>query len=652
MSTQHNELAVVLGGNAGETEVFAGQELQRYLEKITGAKVPMGPKAPDDVVVLAIQEAPADKAAEFCEEGYRIETTDAGLLLTGGKPRGILYSVYDFLERLGCRWYYMDPEDEVVPQLGTADVISIVRSGLKVEESPDFSVRLLEFLIYDLGPDGTPISDLVMKEMLPKLIDWLTKNRMNIIQYAIDHQPECFTHWPHFQAAYPEMRKRGLSAAFAGHCLFVFLPPAEFEKHPEWFAMVNGQRTPVGQFCTRNEEAVQFYIANLIKFLRENPDIEYAAPWPMDTGGWCECPLCRDTPSTDRLMEFGNQVAAELKKAVPNVRFSHFAYYTHLTPPKEARPDKGTMLTICLHSRDLSVPFFDPRTSEEHRESYKAWHDLCRQDGIPMILHEKYARHLGLFGIHPLPLPVMQEDCRQFLDQGLVGFELPIAYMGWRTKTFNLHVLAKLMWDVDADVNAIVDDYFARFYGDSAKLMRQAYQAVEQAQPDMRYWSNHCARKLERQPAGNSYSDEVRGYAASVVPILGQALEFARTAYDATAERAIRDKTDCFVRSIDYLREEWQVIIHLGQGAEDMATADAASDESGFRAALDAAEAQFREAKRLSDKRNETASDLSRAYLYWDVTGDGLSLLYQASQVSDWLNLVAEKRAQGFSPSR
>ena len=44
-------------------------------------------------------------------------------MILGKIPRATLYGVYDLLERLGCRWYYMDAADEIVPSLTREKVI-------------------------------------------------------------------------------------------------------------------------------------------------------------------------------------------------------------------------------------------------------------------------------------------------------------------------------------------------------------------------------------------------------------------------------------------------------------------------------------------------------------------------------------------------
>ncbi len=643
-SVQAASLNIVQPAGAGETELFAAQELQRYLKQITGENPPIIAQAPADAACLILDKPEGAEQALLGEEGYILRTRNDDLLLLGGGKRGTLYAVYDFLERLGCRWYYPDQADEVVPRKSTADVIRYMQSGIEVREVPDFSVRMYQFLIYDLGPEGTPFSDAVMGTM-PGIVDWMAKNRMNIFQLAIDLHPVVFTHWPHFRKLVPEMRKRGIIPGMGGHCLFLFLSEDDFKKNPDWRPMVNGQRTHLGQFCTGNEDAVRHYIDNMIRFLKENPDIEYFAPWPNDAAGWCECPLCRDTSSDDRVMNLSNRVYTELKKAAPHVRYTHFAYQAHMAPPERERPLPGLTVTLCTHSRDLAVPFDDPRTKPEFRDTFAQWNKLCKEADCPFVFHGKYARHWGLFGWHPLPLPILETDSRWFREQGLAGFELPIAYIGRRTKSFNLHVLCKLMWQTTADVENICQDYFRQFYLDQAGTMRRAYGDVEKAQPTLQYWKTNILKEIHDHPAGQLYPDDVKAYVANAIVHLEQAEGYARQAHGQAVETVVRERIDRFERSLAYLLLEYRALNYMIAGAEYVVGLKEVADQQARSAMLEKAKEKFKAAKVLSKQRNQMAKacESTGCELYWDIVGGAPANIFRDRRIDEWLKLVAEK---------
>ena len=660
INAQTEELSIVIKPVAAVSERFAAEELQRYLKKVTGQKVPICAQASEGTAALFIGDCGSIAGFEkptLGEEDYCLQSVSGGLVLAGGGPRGTLYAVYDFLERLGCRWYFIDPEDEIVPQLSSTGVASIIRSGLRVTERPDFSVRMYRFLTYDLGPEGTALSAAIMKSM-PDTIDWLAKNRINIFQFALDHNWNPYAHWQHYRDTFPEMRKRSLTIGAGGHCMF--MPDDKFKEHPDWFPMINGKRQAKGQFCTRNEEAVRFYADNLIRFLKDNPEIEYFAPWPNDIpphiepgGGWCRCPLCKDTSSFNRYMEFGNRIYTELKRAVPNVRFTHFAYGGHLTPPEKQRPLPELTVTICTWGRDFSVPFDDARTRQHFRDVFARWRQMCTEAKNPLILHDKYARHF-LLGFHPLPLPVMQEDLRWFRRQGIDGFELPCGYMGRRTKSFNLYVLSRLMWDADADVDAIVDDYFNRCYGESAAVMRKAYEEVELSSPNLHYWSGNCVMKMaEHKATKGSYSPEWRNYASNAVTHIEQAQGYVQEALSAANDSEVRARIARFGQSVAYVVLQWQGLSHIIEATLRVAEADTARARTSaeYTQKLDAAEHCLQRARKISNRREQMLTKEAGCGLYWDPieTVQG-HWVFMASQIDDWLKVVSEKRKAGCEP--
>ena len=113
---------IVQADNATEPEKFAAKELATFLKRVTGAEFP----------VVAEQSLTDDRASRIYvgwtqyatrhdidtsklgEEEWVIRTIDDDLVLTGGRPRGTMYAVYEFLEdHVGCHW--LDRKTEVIP---------------------------------------------------------------------------------------------------------------------------------------------------------------------------------------------------------------------------------------------------------------------------------------------------------------------------------------------------------------------------------------------------------------------------------------------------------------------------------------------------------------------------------------------------------
>ena len=119
---------IVVADNASPSTKHGAEELQTFLEQITGARLPI------------VSERQPQKATEIIlgnnahfknlgikidfdalgDEGYVIRTVGDTLVIAGGELRGNMYGVYGFLEdHLGCRWF--TPEVSRIPKKSQAD---------------------------------------------------------------------------------------------------------------------------------------------------------------------------------------------------------------------------------------------------------------------------------------------------------------------------------------------------------------------------------------------------------------------------------------------------------------------------------------------------------------------------------------------------
>lgn len=620
VNTHAKDVVIVTGEKPTITEKFAAEELQKYLEKITGVSFEITDSKQLAQFSFLVGNSLVDDLG-LQQDEYVIRSSANQVIVSGGGDRGTLYAVYDLLEKLGCRWYYPDPADEIVPKLSIKDVIEKV-NGLDVTERPDFSVRMTRFLTYDIGKAGDALADGVTGKSLADRIDWLTKNRTNIFQYGIDHGMSSYDLWSRYRAVFPEMQKRGIVIGMGGHNMFLFISGAKMKQHTNWQRMKDGKRVIDGQFCTRNDEAVTEYLRNCVAFLKANPEIKYFTPWPNDTGGWCECELCKDTPSVDRFMEFGKRIHDVLKNEVPSVEFAHFAYGSHVTPPTKERPYDGMTITLCTWGRDFNKLFYEEGTSKEFQDDFATWKGIVKEYNCKFILHEKYARHLG-FGFHPMYLKNMKPELKWFKENGLDGFEIPMGAMGRRTKAFNFYMLAKLMWDVDSDEESIMRDYFEKVYGQYAQQMREIYQLVEDAQPDLHYFQNINKKFLIYE----------YDYVAKAADLLGQACKKMEKSFSEVKDTEIKKRMERFKTSLDYANLQWQTVKMIVES--DMVIEDAylAESQSRFNELLNKADNLITKAGEGSKLRNEMVAKHAGDGLLWDVVDKGGSCVFKDDEL-------------------
>ena len=118
---------VSISTGADECEVYAGEELAKYLQQknvtVTDGAFPIS---------IQIDETLGEDAFVITAV---TEGEEAGMLIKGGNGRGVLYGVYKFLEELGGVRYFM-PGLEKVP---TTPIV--ITDGVVLEYTPYFESR-------------------------------------------------------------------------------------------------------------------------------------------------------------------------------------------------------------------------------------------------------------------------------------------------------------------------------------------------------------------------------------------------------------------------------------------------------------------------------------------------------------------------------
>ena len=142
------EYTIIYGENATVTEKLSAEELSKYLEKISGVKIPVcvenGEYTTESKVISIgktelLNKSEIDyKNIDFNFDGFVIKTLDNTLFLFGGKSqRATLYAVYEYLEScLGCKFFA--PDCEYVPKQ-----TKVLLPDLNVADIPAFGLRTL-----------------------------------------------------------------------------------------------------------------------------------------------------------------------------------------------------------------------------------------------------------------------------------------------------------------------------------------------------------------------------------------------------------------------------------------------------------------------------------------------------------------------------
>src|SRR5271157_3247988 len=134
--------SICVSETASPSEKHAAEELQKFVEEMSGARLPIVTEAekPEGDLVLVGNSYPIQKLGlripyeRLGSEGFILRTEGNHVVIVGGRQRGTMYGVYTFLEKLGCRWFARDLS--VIPKKPT-----LIVEPLDETQKPAFEYR-------------------------------------------------------------------------------------------------------------------------------------------------------------------------------------------------------------------------------------------------------------------------------------------------------------------------------------------------------------------------------------------------------------------------------------------------------------------------------------------------------------------------------
>jgi hypothetical protein len=465
---------IVTDSNPSEVKKYAAEQLAQYLQKITGAKFAISSKKDGPSIIvsgIASLDSAAQKSMDgkLNGDGYVIMVQARDIYLAGSDPANVLYSVYGFLEKLGCRWLspgfdFYDGQYEYVP---TVKNLTYQQSG-DIFQSPSMKYRKLYI------EEGRSHN----VENIKQMIDWMPKARFNVIVCPIDYQAKGRVKWDKWRdALVPELKKRGILIEVGGHGYQNFFNAEMengelFKKHPDWFGMNSeGNRTENHNrvMCSSKREPVEYLKRNVLAYLNDHPEIDIFDFWPPDGVRWCRCPECQKLGSpSDVHALIVNDVADFLRSKKINARIECIAYTSYEQPPEKVTIDSSAMIDVCPFKQDFTRYMYDP-SSKQNASFLRNVHSWLRSFDGDMCVYSYYRKYVWRCLPNMIP-DYMQKELQYYKNVGIVGISTYAEPGDWFTYELNHYVLSKLAWNVDVDVDAVISDFCRIRYGDNSEL--------------------------------------------------------------------------------------------------------------------------------------------------------------------------------------
>ena len=342
--------------------------------------------------------------------------------------------MWDLLYRIGYRQYFPGENWEIIPRQQTLTL------AINVEEAPDYHSR---WIWYGWGP------------------------------------------WDYARAPYERRcaRNRAVQGIRlrTGHTYPVIIRAnqAEFDKHPEYFPLIDGKRNvhPQAKLCTGNPDLRKLVVRHALRYFHQNPTADSISMDPSDGGGWGECDESQELGSvSDRALLLANEVAAAINEQYGGKLVGMYAYNYH-SPPPTIRVKPNVVISV-------ATAFIKGGYMLD--EILDGW----LKQGATLGIREYY-------GANPwdrdLPgrargaqIEYLKRTIPEFHSRG-ARFMSAESSDNWGPNGLGYYLAARMLWDVEeaGRVDALIEDFLTRCFGPAKDPMREFYRQIDGSRPHL-----------------------------------------------------------------------------------------------------------------------------------------------------------------------
>jgi hypothetical protein len=449
---------IVLPARPEALERQAARELSEHLALMTGAELAVveGEQAAAERIPVYLGSA-ADPALDVLSRAagenpstFTLRVAEDRIDIRGLSAEGTLFGVYELLEQLGFRWYVPGDLGRVVPQGDTANVT------LQTEtQAPAMELRLLQ-------PWSGATSG------------WIARQRLGGRQRSTGK---------HGIPPFDERDREKL-----------------FEQHPEYFALIGGERR-MRQICAGNPAAAELTARTVRARFEPTTEKFYVGMGPRDGDGYCECDLCGEldggvpdplyggqTSKTGRYIAFFNRVLELLEDDYPNLHIVWYVYANHMMPPPQGlEPNPRIVGVFAPITIDRIRGMDNPMSPDRH--VFRWLIDAWAATGPNELCYRGYYNNLACVQLPKTQIDRVRNEIPALHERGVNVMRVECIHQSWASDPLTLYLAARLMWNVNLDVDRTLDEFYRLFYGPAEQPMRAYHEQLEAAFRDTPYFT-------------------------------------------------------------------------------------------------------------------------------------------------------------------
>lgn len=411
-----SDYEIVVADNSQETVKQAAEELQKAIEKISEITIPI---VENNSQTEEKKKILLDGSHWATAEQVGIKTSGDTLFILGGSPDALYNATLVFLEDfLACRWYA--PGVDKFPQQKTIRLVG----PIDYQYTPGITTRTVHSRLFYEHPEFAAHQK-VTTEAFPRYV------------------PEARVHT--FHRMLPEQ---------------VF-----YKKHPEYYALREGRRLPT-QLCLSNPAVLQIVKDSVQAMFARHPEASVLSVSQDDNTQYCQCDNCRKIDEEEgspaaSMIRFVNAVAADF----PDKMISTLAYqYTR--KPCKTKPAENVLITLCSIECDRSAPIAEECT--DFAADLMGWKQLTENIRI-----WDYTTQFTNF-LAPFPnLHTLQPNLQFFRDNHAKWVFEQHSHNPSELFELRSYLTAKLLWNPDADADAIITDFVNGYYDEAGPSVKK-----------------------------------------------------------------------------------------------------------------------------------------------------------------------------------
>ena len=454
-----SEYVIVCPADADECQKFAADELQRFLGDACGIYPEIVTES-DGYAITLVRDVTGET---YGDEAFNIKSHELGITITGGRYRGCMYGMYEFLEKyIGYRFYYEDLDtDGTGKDVGAASAYLYEAESIVIGTDVDYSV-FPSIHARDTHGDGT--SSVALK--------------------------------------FNGMRQGG--SKYGGYGVI----PKACHGYRQWIsdAELHDMGYYVGyeygiQPCFTDEYLKELLIERILTSCRSIAS-RGGAPGAIDIaqhdlGNFCMCEGCIAVYSkhggySGATVSLANMVAEALvNDGFTDVPVSILAYYGTDKAPKNIEIHKNVYVSYCFYITLPSEGYFvcgnhsirgdECSTNKFFADRYNEWAALT--DNLYVWYYPFQAYHLAYSSPYTFNI---YHDIKYLAECGTYGifFHADASGSAYSTVLINFYMGQRMMWNADIteeEYHEMLKEFLYLAYGDGYMSVYEYIRLIEEA---------------------------------------------------------------------------------------------------------------------------------------------------------------------------